>query len=49
MTWKVKKSGNGYYVVTTTTCKKHSKKPLSLERAKKQLVCIAYKCKPQES
>jgi hypothetical protein len=40
MLWKLKKSGDGYFVVTKATGRKHSKKPLPLARAKRQLSAL---------
>ena len=42
MPWHIQKnpSGNGYYVVTTSTGKKHSSHPLTLDRAKAQLAAL---------
>jgi hypothetical protein len=37
MPWSLQKSGRGYYVVTKGTGRKHSKRPLSLKRAKAQM------------
>lgn len=37
MPWHIEKSGRGYYVVTTSTGRKHSKEPISKERAEAQL------------
>ena len=40
MPWKIQKSGSGYYVVTTSTGRKHSKHTLSLKKAKAQLAAL---------
>lgn len=40
MPWSLQKSGKGYYVVTTATGKKHSKKPLPRERAERQIKAL---------
>lgn len=37
MPWHIEKSGKGYYVVTTSTGRRHSEKPISEARAKAQL------------
>jgi hypothetical protein len=40
MPWHLQKSGTGYFVVTTSTGRKHSKKPISQEKAKAQLIAL---------
>lgn len=40
MPYKVKKSGKGYKVITKTTGRPHSKKPLSKAKAKAQARAI---------
>jgi hypothetical protein len=37
MPYHIEKSGRGYYVVTTSTGRKHSEKPISEVKAKAQL------------
>lgn len=37
MPYHMEKSGRGYYVVTTSTGRKHSEKPLSKAKAEAQL------------
>ena len=37
MPWHLEKSGRGYYVVTTSTGRKHSEKPISKAKAEAQL------------
>jgi hypothetical protein len=37
MPWHLEKSGRGYYVVTTSTGRKHSEKPISKPKAEAQL------------
>jgi hypothetical protein len=37
MPYHIEKSGRGYYVVTTSTGRKHSEKPIPKERAEAQL------------
>ena len=37
MPWHLQKSGRGYYVVTTSTGRKHSEKPIPEAKAKAQL------------
>ena len=37
MPWHIEKSGKGFFVVTTSTGRKHSEKPISKERAEAQL------------
>jgi len=37
MPWSLQKSGRGYYVVTKSTGRRHSGRPLSLKRAKAQM------------
>lgn len=37
MPYHMEKSGRGYYVVTTSTGRKHSEKPISEAKAKAQL------------
>lgn len=37
MPWHLEKSGRGYYVVTTSTGRKHSAKPISKAKAEAQL------------
>ena len=37
MPWHIEKSGKGYFVVTTSTGRRHSEKPISEARAKAQL------------
>jgi hypothetical protein len=37
MPWHLEKSGRGYYVVTTSTGRKHSLKPISKSKAEAQL------------
>jgi len=37
MPWHLQKSGKGYYVVTTSTGRKHSLKPISKAKAEAQL------------
>jgi hypothetical protein len=37
MPWHLQKSGKGYYVVTTSTGRKHSLKPISKSKAEAQL------------
>jgi hypothetical protein len=40
MPWHIEKAGKGYYVVTTSTGRKHSQKPLTLAKAKAQLAAL---------
>ena len=40
MPWAIKKADGGYYVVTKETGRKHSKKPMTKEMAKKQLAAL---------
>ena len=40
MPWKLEKAGNGYYVVTISTGRKHSSRPLTYEKAKSQLAAL---------
>jgi hypothetical protein len=40
MPWHLEKSGSGYYVVTTSTGRKHSKEPLPKARAEAQLKAL---------
>lgn len=40
MPYELKHSGKGYFVVTEPTGKKHSKKPLSKEKAMKQMKAL---------
>jgi len=37
MPWHIEKSGKGYYVVTTSTGRKHSKEPITKLKAEAQL------------
>lgn len=37
MPWHIEKSGKGYYVVTTSTGRKHSNEPISKKKAEAQL------------
>jgi hypothetical protein len=37
MPWHIEKSGRGYYVVTTSTGRKHSDAPISKPKAEAQL------------
>lgn len=37
MPWHIEKSGKGYYVVTTSTGRKHSKEPMTKLKAEAQL------------
>jgi hypothetical protein len=37
MPWHLEKSGKGYYVITTSTGRKHSDKPISKANAEAQL------------
>jgi hypothetical protein len=37
MPWHLEKSGRGYFVVTTSTGRKHSEKPISKAKAEAQL------------
>ena len=45
MPYHLLKSGSGYYVVTSSTGRKHSEKPISLQMAKKQLYALYLKLK----
>jgi hypothetical protein len=40
MPWKLEKAGNGYYVVTISTGRKHSSRPLTYKKAKSQLAAL---------
>jgi hypothetical protein len=42
MPYELKKAKGGYYVVTETTGKKHSKKPLSKDTAERQMRALYY-------
>lgn len=37
MPWHIEKSGKGYYVVTTSTGRKHSNAPITKSKAEAQL------------
>lgn len=37
MPWHLEKSGRGYFVVTTSTGRKHSEKPITKAKAEAQL------------
>ena len=45
MPWHIKKEGKKYFVVTTSTGRKHSKEGLSLATAKKQLAALEINAK----
>lgn len=48
MPWHLQKSGKGYYVVTTSTGRKHSLKPISKAKAEAQLRILESKEKPNK-
>lgn len=43
MPWHIEKSGKGYYVVTTSTGRKHSDKPITKLKAEAQLRILEQK------
>ena len=48
MPYHIQKVGSGYYVVTTSTGRKHSKSPLTHIKAKAQLRALEANASPSE-
>ena len=40
MPWHIIEENGGYYVVTTSTGRRHSNEPLTMAKAKKQLMAL---------
>lgn len=40
MPWHIIEENGGYYVVTTSTGRRHSNEPLTMAKAKKQLLAL---------